>query len=80
MKRPRKVFGRLTVEIAGVKWRFEMTRSVVAVRQKHHRFHPIIKFSEILRLAKKQTELFDETKLVRPLAVPKDTYESANRT
>lgn len=69
MSHPRRIFGRVKVKIGDASWKFEMTKAGIEVRQKHQRYHPVVGFGEIVRLAKLQMELFNETTII-PLGQP----------
>ena len=58
MNRPRKVFGRVKVDLGDAgKWRFEMTRQGVIVRRKHQRHTWIITWARIIDEAEGQMKL-----------------------
>ena len=63
--KPRKVFGRRMAVIDGVKWKFEMRKDRVYAREYRKHREWLIPFQQFLRLARIQTELFDEESLAR---------------
>lgn len=70
----RKVFGRIKFEVNGIKYRFELKKDGLWVRELHHRTVWQVKPEYILRLTQPQTELF----VIKPIneeVEPSDTVK-----